>query len=96
MLLCVIIDISLSEWMKDKGLQLGQSLSTALANRLLDELGLSPFMNDEPCDRYSGIYAGSVDGWNSEGTCVYKKKIFIKYILSVFISYSDFNCVWPA
>lgn len=64
---CTIADVSLSEWMKDKGLQLGQSLSTALANRLLDELGLSPFMNDESCDRYTGVYAGTIDGWNSKG-----------------------------
>jgi len=77
MLLYVIVDISLSEWMKDKGLQLGQSLSTALANRLLDELGLSPFMNDEQCDRYSGIYAGSVDGWNSKGTHAWNEKILM-------------------
>ncbi|XP_076116682.1 uncharacterized protein LOC143084161 [Mytilus galloprovincialis] len=61
-----ITDVSLSEWMKDKGLQLGQSLSTALANRLLDELGLSPFMNEEQCDRYTGVFAGTVDGWNSQ------------------------------
>ncbi|VDI06314.1 Hypothetical predicted protein [Mytilus galloprovincialis] len=61
-----ITDVSLSEWMKDKGLQLGQSLSTALANRLLDELGLSPFMNEEQCDRYTGVFAGAVDGWNSQ------------------------------
>jgi hypothetical protein len=42
-------------------------LSSALANKLLDELGLTNFMNPVPCDRYSGIFADTVNGWNSKG-----------------------------
>jgi hypothetical protein len=56
--------------MQEKGLQIGESLTTALGNELLDSLGLSTFMNDEQCNRYSGVYADAVSGWNYKGNNV--------------------------
>ena len=53
--------------MKDKGLEAGQSLSTALANKLFDDIGLTQFLYNPSCDRFSGIYAGAVNGWKSDG-----------------------------
>ncbi|VDI11129.1 Hypothetical predicted protein, partial [Mytilus galloprovincialis] len=50
--------------MKDKGLEIGQSLTTALGNELLNSFGLTNYMNDEQCNRFEGVYAGAVNGWN--------------------------------
>lgn len=58
---------SLIDWVKDKGLEAGQSLSTALANKLFDDIGLTQFLYNPSCDRFSGIYAGAVNGWKSDG-----------------------------
>lgn len=60
--------MSLVSWMRDKGFKLGQSLTTALGNELLDSLGLTNFMNAKQCNRFEGIYARSVNGWNYKGT----------------------------
>ncbi|XP_071123204.1 uncharacterized protein [Mytilus edulis] len=57
-------NVSLVSWMRDKGFKLGQSLTTALGNELLDSLGLTNFMNAKQCNRFEGIYARSVNGWN--------------------------------
>jgi hypothetical protein len=38
-----------------------------LINKLLDELGLTNLMNPVPYDRYNGIFADTVNGWNSKG-----------------------------
>jgi hypothetical protein len=65
------------------GEEMGNTLSSALANKLLDELGLTNFMNPVPCDRYSGIFADTVNGWNSKGI---KLQIFWKrFNFSLFI-----------
>ena len=53
--------------MKKNGENVGNTLASAVANQLLQELGLTHFMNSEPCDRYTGIYADTVDGWNTKG-----------------------------
>ena len=55
------------DWVKDKGLAAGQSLSTALANKLFDQYGLTQYLYDPSCDRFEGIYANAVDGWNTAG-----------------------------
>jgi hypothetical protein len=52
---------------KKNGENVGNTLTSAVANQLLQELGLTHFMNNEPCDRYTGIYADTVDGWNTKG-----------------------------
>lgn len=71
------------------GEEMGNTLSSALANKLLDELGLTNLMNPVPCDRYTGIFADTVNGWNSKGinTCRTKiTKIFCKcFNFSLFI-----------
>lgn len=64
------LDVSLMNWMQEKGLQIGESLTTALGNELLENLGLATFMNDEQCNRYSGVYAEAVNGWNYKGIVV--------------------------
>ena len=61
------IDISFTDWVKKNGENVGNTLASAVANQLLQELGLTHFMNSEPCDRYTGIYADTVDGWNTKG-----------------------------
>ncbi|XP_021353372.1 uncharacterized protein LOC110450253 [Mizuhopecten yessoensis] len=58
-------DFSLKNWIQDKGLELGKSLTTALANKLLEELGIMPFLYSTPCDRQVGRYIGDENGWNS-------------------------------
>ncbi|XP_071123195.1 uncharacterized protein [Mytilus edulis] len=57
-------NVSLIRWMEDKGLEIGQSLTTALGNELLNSFGLTNYMNDEQCNRFEGVYAGAVNGWN--------------------------------
>lgn len=59
--------MSLFEWMEDKGLQIGQSLSTALSEELMEYFGLKPFLNEEQCDRNEIPYNGAVNGWNTTG-----------------------------
>ena len=63
----VILDIPLADWLKTKGEEIGNTMSSAVANKLLDELGLTNLMNPVPCDRYNGIFADTVNGWNSKG-----------------------------
>ena len=65
--LIFLIDISFTDWVKKNGENVGNTLTSAVANQLLQELGLTHFMNSEPCDRYTGIYADTVDGWNTKG-----------------------------
>jgi hypothetical protein len=62
--------------MQEKGLQIGESLTTALGNELLENLGLATFMNDEQCNRYSGVYADAVSGWNYRGIFVFHNTCF--------------------
>lgn len=57
--------------MANKGLKIGQSLTTALGNELLDSFGLTNYMNDEQCNRFEGVYAGAVNGWNLKGTYIF-------------------------
>ncbi|VDI42060.1 Hypothetical predicted protein, partial [Mytilus galloprovincialis] len=57
---------SLVDWIKNKGLKAGQSLSTALANKLFDDLGLTQFLYSPSCNRFDGIYSGAVNGWKAE------------------------------
>lgn len=54
--------------MANKGLKIGQSLTTALGNELLDSFGLTNYMNDAHCNRFKRIYAEAVNGWNHKGT----------------------------
>ena len=63
----LLLDINLGDWLAAMGEEIGNTLSSALANKLLDELGLTNFMNPVPCDRYTGIFADTVNGWNSKG-----------------------------
>ncbi|XP_071131855.1 uncharacterized protein [Mytilus edulis] len=61
-----LLDISFTDWVKKQGENIGNTLTSAVANKLLDELGLTKFMNSVPCDRYTGIYADSENGWNTK------------------------------
>ncbi|XP_071150838.1 uncharacterized protein [Mytilus edulis] len=61
-----LLDISFTDWVKKTGENIGNTLTSAVANKLLDELGLTKFMNSVPCDRYAGIFADSENGWNSK------------------------------
>ncbi|VDI38371.1 SWI/SNF-related matrix-associated actin-dependent regulator of chromatin subfamily E, member 1 [Mytilus galloprovincialis] len=61
-----LLDISFTDWVKKTGENIGNTLTSAVANKLLDELGLTKFMNAVPCDRYAGIFADSENGWNSK------------------------------
>ncbi|XP_071145134.1 uncharacterized protein [Mytilus edulis] len=58
-------NMSLFEWMEDKGLQIGQSLSTALSEELMEYFGVKPFLNEEQCDRNEIPYRGAANGWNN-------------------------------
>ncbi|VDI07995.1 Hypothetical predicted protein [Mytilus galloprovincialis] len=68
-------NVSLAVWMKDRGLTVKQSLTTALGIDLLDSFGLTNYMNDEQCSRFDGIYAGAVNGWNQKGFSLKRFKI---------------------
>ncbi|VDI70198.1 Hypothetical predicted protein [Mytilus galloprovincialis] len=59
-----LLNISLDAWLTANGEELGNTLSTAVANKLLDDLGLTNFMSSEPCDRYSGMFTEK--GWNTK------------------------------
>ncbi|CAG2190929.1 unnamed protein product [Mytilus edulis] len=58
-------NMSLFEWMEDKGLQIGQSLSTALSEELMEYFGLAPFLYEEQCGRNEIPYRGAANGWNN-------------------------------
>lgn len=53
--------------MANKGIQIGQSLTSALADELMEYFGLKPFLNSEPCERNEGPYKDAVNGWNTSG-----------------------------
>jgi len=57
-------DFSLKSWMQEQGLEIGKSLTTALANQLLKQLGITKFLKDPQCDRQKGVYIANDDGWN--------------------------------
>ncbi|XP_052090897.1 uncharacterized protein LOC127727822 [Mytilus californianus] len=59
-----LLDLSLDAWLTANGEEIGNTLSTAVANKLLDDLGLTNFMSSEPCDRYSGVFTEK--GWNTK------------------------------
>jgi hypothetical protein len=44
---------------------MGQILSSAIVNALLEELGILPLLLDSPCDMYTEPYASAVRGWNT-------------------------------
>ncbi|XP_063420822.1 uncharacterized protein LOC134706043 [Mytilus trossulus] len=56
---------SLFDWMKIKGLQNGQSLTSSLANELMEYFGLNPFLNAVPCKRNERPYKDALNGWNT-------------------------------
>ncbi|VDI41394.1 Hypothetical predicted protein [Mytilus galloprovincialis] len=61
-----LLNLSFTDWVQKTGENIGNTLTSAVANKLLDELGLTKFMNSVPCDRYTGIYTDSENGWNSK------------------------------
>ena len=51
--------------MEDKGQDVLQSLSSAMINTLLHDLGLDKYLKNPQCDRMADVYENAVNGWNS-------------------------------
>ncbi|XP_053398133.1 uncharacterized protein LOC128556594 [Mercenaria mercenaria] len=60
-----ITDFSFKEWIESKGENVGEQLSSAGRDALLDLLGLNDLLLSPPCDRKRSPYSPSVMGWNT-------------------------------
>ncbi|XP_053390116.1 uncharacterized protein LOC128553035, partial [Mercenaria mercenaria] len=60
-----LTDFSLREWMESKGENVGEQLSNAGRDALVDILGLNDLLLSPPCDRKRSPYSPSVSGWHN-------------------------------
>ncbi|KAL5015120.1 hypothetical protein ScPMuIL_009390 [Solemya velum] len=59
-----IKDFNLEDWVKEKGLKVGDRLVGATVDILLEELGIAVYMPETPCDRTSATYSPQTStGW---------------------------------
>lgn len=59
------IDFSFNAWLESKGENVGEQLSSAGKDALIDILGLSDLLLSPPCDRKRSPYSPSLNGWNN-------------------------------
>lgn len=64
-LLTFVTDFSLNDWMQSKGENIGDQLSEAGRDALVDLLGLNDLLLSPPCDRKRIPYSPSLNGWNN-------------------------------
>lgn len=57
------IDFSLKKWYNSIGASFGSQLSTLNSAKLLDELGIAKYMQENPCQRSGSVYSPSINGW---------------------------------
>ncbi|XP_053398719.1 uncharacterized protein LOC128556879 [Mercenaria mercenaria] len=60
-----ITDFSLRDWVESKGESIGEQLSSAGRDALVDLLGLNDLLLSPPCDRKRSPYSPSLSGWNN-------------------------------
>ena len=56
---------SFIEWKQTNNIEQNAMLDTAQVSRLLKDAKLAFYMQNSPCNFTEGIFANSVDGWNS-------------------------------
>ncbi|XP_033724553.1 uncharacterized protein LOC117314596 [Pecten maximus] len=61
-----IPDFSLVEWFTNRTIAIGTTLASAVATELMEELGISSFLNTDQCSLSSDTYADAVNGWTSD------------------------------
>ena len=62
---CLFTDFSLKTWYQDIGASIGSELSRLSAAKLLEELGISKYLQNPPCQRAGPVYSPHVNGWKS-------------------------------
>lgn len=60
-----IVDFSLTHWLNEQDIKLGQSLPQYGVDLLLEELGVAGYLQDTACQRSS--YLPDNHGWNMTG-----------------------------
>ncbi|KAL5014713.1 hypothetical protein ScPMuIL_008983 [Solemya velum] len=62
-----IENFNLQDWVKEKGLEVGDQLVGATVDILLEELGIAVYMLETPCDRTSATYSPQTStGWKDD------------------------------
>ncbi|KAL3873866.1 hypothetical protein ACJMK2_036950, partial [Sinanodonta woodiana] len=57
---------SLIEWTVNNDYPLGQSLTSLAQEKLVEALGLAPYLLQKPCNYTVGPFSSAVDGWNKD------------------------------
>ncbi|KAJ8320500.1 LOW QUALITY PROTEIN: hypothetical protein KUTeg_002087 [Tegillarca granosa] len=61
-----IQNFSLSDWLTNKGLEIGKLLNETMSKDLLSSLGIWSFLDTNQCDVTSDTYSPSKDGWKND------------------------------
>ncbi|KAK3589057.1 hypothetical protein CHS0354_008707 [Potamilus streckersoni] len=59
-------EFSLDTWLEDAGVPAGEKLTKLLVTRLLEDLGISPYLKSPECQKSSSPFSPAVQGWNKE------------------------------
>lgn len=74
----------MKNWYKEIGASINSTLSKLSAAKLLEELGISKYTQDQQCQRSGPVYSPHVNGWKS-GTVFFTSNIII------FTNYDYYN-----
>jgi hypothetical protein len=75
-------DFSFNDWLQAKGENIGDQLSDAGRDALVELLGLNDLLLSPPCDRKRSPYSPSLKGWNNCKT----------FILLFIVKVHDLTC----
>jgi hypothetical protein len=54
-----------TDFLKEKGLSIGQQLSSTVISQVLERLGVTEYLENPQCDRHSSIYTPTKSGWKN-------------------------------
>ena len=63
LIICLPKGFSLEEWLNTNSIAAGEALVDVTVNKLLEDLGVADYMNDQSCSRTDDVYEHS--GWTS-------------------------------
>jgi hypothetical protein len=69
--LSAIVDFSISQWMKEKGLTAGKAMAGYVVSELLETLGIGEYLLESPCDRSAVPYNPATNGWKTGEVSIY-------------------------
>lgn len=60
-----VVDFSIQSYIDNLSLPSKDQLTKLMADKLMEELGISGLLQDKPCQRSSSKYSPSVSGWKN-------------------------------